>query len=278
MARLKTIKPMLATLKPKITPPSREQRERVRLKERDQNVEYRKWYKTSRWQRLRETILVRDSYTCQATGVILSGKHPAADSPVVDHINPHRGDPDLFWDPENLRTVAKHWHDSIKQAMEREGMASSHPDWLRPSLIPLTIVCGPPASGKTTYVKKHANPDDLIIDLDRIASELAGTETHGWDRDTYLQPALFRRNDILGSLSRPSSYKRAWFIVGEPQARWRQWWQDKLKPEAIVVIATPEAECLRRVHMDPQRPSKGNADGIVRWWCLYEPRPGETVL
>ncbi|MEV4606179.1 HNH endonuclease [Neorhizobium sp. LMR1-1-1.1] len=38
---------------------------------------------------------------------------------VVDHIEPHKGDIDLFRDPNNLQSLCKHHHDSAKQMMER---------------------------------------------------------------------------------------------------------------------------------------------------------------
>ncbi|SMO99451.1 hypothetical protein SAMN06265173_1547 [Thalassovita litoralis] len=81
------------------------------------------WLNTARWQRLRLRVLERDGYTCQKTGVLLSGKHPAPNSPVVDHIVPHRGDPGLFWDQSNLQSVSKAWHDSVKQSIEKRGEA-----------------------------------------------------------------------------------------------------------------------------------------------------------
>ena len=64
-------------------------------------------------------MLKRDRYTCQATGVALVGPYPAANSPVVDHIRPHRGDPDLFWDEGNLQSVSREYHDRVKQSIER---------------------------------------------------------------------------------------------------------------------------------------------------------------
>jgi 5-methylcytosine-specific restriction endonuclease McrA len=78
---------------------------------------------TARWQRLRLQILQRDGYVCQQTGVALVGKYPAPDSPVVDHKIPHRGDPDMFWDEENLQAVSKEWHDREKQSLEKRGLA-----------------------------------------------------------------------------------------------------------------------------------------------------------
>jgi len=90
-----------------------------RSRYRDETQEHRAWYKTARWQKLVMRIRQRDGYVCRKTGVILSGKAPAPNSPVVDHIVPHRGDPVLFWDETNLQTVSKVWHDSEKQRQER---------------------------------------------------------------------------------------------------------------------------------------------------------------
>lgn len=117
MGRLKTLKPKLSTLAPRLgRAPGDEQ---ARLRERDQNVEWRGWYKTARWQKLKIRVHVRDNYICQKTGVLLIGKHPAPNSPVADHKIPHRGDPVLFWDEDNIETVSKAYHDSEKQKEER---------------------------------------------------------------------------------------------------------------------------------------------------------------
>lgn len=63
-------------------------------------------------------VLTRHLYTCQQTGVLLIGKHPAPNSPVVDHVVPHKGDEGLFWDLSNLQAVSKAYHDSDKRKME----------------------------------------------------------------------------------------------------------------------------------------------------------------
>ena len=46
----------------------------------------------------------------------------------------------------------------------------------------LTVVTGPPCAGKSTHVRRHAQCDDIIIDLDRIALALAheGTTHHAY--------------------------------------------------------------------------------------------------
>ena len=121
MGSLKAIKPRLGTLRSPMGYGDREQSERARLRKREQLDHWRVWYKTKAWHDLRLFVFARDGYTCRQTGVLLTKRHPHEFSPVCDHIVPHRGDPKLFWDPDNLQTVSKSWHDSVKQSQERGG-------------------------------------------------------------------------------------------------------------------------------------------------------------
>lgn len=88
------------------------------VEQADRGYAWRAWYKTKRWQQLRRSVLERDGYVCQQTGVLLVGKYPSPNSAVADHITPHRGDPILFWDANNLQAVSKAYHDSEKQRLE----------------------------------------------------------------------------------------------------------------------------------------------------------------
>ncbi|MEM1149318.1 MAG: HNH endonuclease [Pseudomonadota bacterium] len=84
---------------------------------------WRSWYNTKEWRELRALVFKRDGLVCQQTGVLCIGKHPDPHSPVADHKIPHRGDRALFFDPNNLETVTKRYHDSVKQSLERRGLA-----------------------------------------------------------------------------------------------------------------------------------------------------------
>lgn len=146
MARLTTTKPRLRAAPPRLTGAHNPERKGVRRSEGPVN--------TAAWQRLRIKVLFRDAEcfrsrshlippgewpsfkegplfrphpflwpVCQRTGVLLIGGKTAPNSAVVDHIQPHRGNMDLFWDERNLMAVAKSWHDKTKQSLEKRGLA-----------------------------------------------------------------------------------------------------------------------------------------------------------
>ncbi|CAB3924930.1 HNH endonuclease [Achromobacter ruhlandii] len=73
------------------------------------------WYKTWRWQKLRERHLRANPLCvmCQAEGRVTEAK-------VCDHIEPHKGDPEKFWNGP-FQSLCKAHHDSDKQALERSG-------------------------------------------------------------------------------------------------------------------------------------------------------------
>lgn len=112
---------MIKVLKPRLSPmaPRLKSTREIRDTRYSSDARVRRWYKSKRWQDLRDQVLVRDLYTCQHTGVLLVGKAPAGDSPVAHHKVPHKGDESLFWDIDNLEAVSKEWHDADAQRAEK---------------------------------------------------------------------------------------------------------------------------------------------------------------
>jgi hypothetical protein len=222
------------------------------------------------WQKLRLVILAEEPLCrfCNEKGLTVAAEE-------VDHIdgNSHNNDRD------NLRPLCRPCHLARTAADQAFGKHQWRPEWLRPSTIPLVIVCGAPASGKSTLVEDARGGDDLVIDLDVIASGMAGSTLHGWSRDRYLTPAVRQRNEMLGDIGRPTTrWPRAWLIVSEPKAENRQWWHDHLQPERIVVIETPPAICMARAAADPERKRGVTYDAIGRWWQDYERRDGDEIV
>lgn len=180
---------------------------------------------------------------------------------VPDHITPLAfGGSDT---DDNIQCLCEDCH-TLKTAAEGAATdgASNHPDWLRPSTIPLTILCGPPCSGKTTYIAERASPYDTVIDLDTIARDLSPTYTlwTGQLTGQLFNQAVRVRNAMLGSLERKTN-GNAWFIVSAPTKAERDWWQSKLGGQVILLHPGVE-ECKRRA---VQRGTPRARIGIDQW-------------
>ena len=76
-------------------------------------------YNSTRWKRLR-LIQLRAHPLCQCPHG-QEGRIRVRIANVVDHAPPHRGDPELFFDSANLKSMAKPCHDRFKQSQERGG-------------------------------------------------------------------------------------------------------------------------------------------------------------
>lgn len=76
-----------------------------------------RWYDTPRWKRERARFLAAHPLCrfCEIAGTVTG-------SSVVDHIEPHRGDPKKFWSRANWQALCKPCHDSTKQRFERSGV------------------------------------------------------------------------------------------------------------------------------------------------------------
>lgn len=192
---------------------------------------------------------------------------------VTDHIQPHKCDPVLFRDPTNHQSLCKHCHD--RKTWREDGgfgrqrqVAAFYPGDLRPASCHLTLVCGPPAAGKSTYVREHAQRGDIVIDLDVLIAEHSGLPLyHG--KDAHLRTALAERNEMLRELATMPPERRAWFVISAPIER-RQWWTRMLAPADVVVLAVPMDECLRRVEMDTHRTAaavtRQHQDAVRAWF------------
>jgi len=86
--------------------------------------EYRKLYKTKHWRHLRETVLLRDMFRCARCKVTLVRGRTNPRSAVVHHIEAHKGDPDLFFDVNNLQAVCWSCHSGVIQSEEIRGYST----------------------------------------------------------------------------------------------------------------------------------------------------------
>lgn len=87
---------------------------------RDRTGDFLYHKKSSLWQSLRRKQLLKMPFCqfCHDFGVVKKAE-------VVDHIKPHKGDMDLFKDPDNLQSLCKKCHDKYKQYLENLNKSKS---------------------------------------------------------------------------------------------------------------------------------------------------------
>jgi 5-methylcytosine-specific restriction protein A len=73
-------------------------------------------YDSERWRKARRWFLYHHPYckACDCRGVLRQAV-------AVDHIRPHRGDPELFWDTGNWQSLCESCHNSKSRAEQAEG-------------------------------------------------------------------------------------------------------------------------------------------------------------
>lgn len=151
------------------------------------------------------------------------------------------------------------------------------PSDLKPSAIPLTIVCGPTGAGKSTYVRGNAGPNDIVICLDTIIQQLTHLPEHH-SQPWALPKAIDIRNTRLRRLASDATHEHAWFIVSAPHPSDRRKWKAALGGD-IVVINTPLAECIRRIKADPCRNGLEDRmiDAATNWWKANPHLAGKSL-
>ena len=186
------------------------------------------------WRRIRLKILERDGYICQVKGRRCKG---VADR--VDHIVPVlQGG--AWWDENNLRASC--------DPCNRDRVNGHGNDRWKRSAAQNVLVVGPPGAGKTTYVRDHKQPSDLVVDYDAIAEALGSDATHGHD-DVIHRSVMAARNAVLNSLRRGEcEARRAWIISANPKA-------ESIFPFHERVVVDPGREETLHRGSDADRPA-----------------------
>jgi hypothetical protein len=107
----------------------------------------------------------------------------------------------------------------------------------------ITVITGPPCSGKTSYVTKHKHAGDIVIDMDDLVHAFSGERyTVTYSDPVFHIAAAARTAAITAATKQPAA--TTWIIDTEPSSgRWHQY---RLAAATIVQLTADRDELHAR--------------------------------
>lgn len=132
----------------------------------------------------------------------------------------------------------------------------------------LTVVTGPPCSGKSAYVREAAEPGDVVVDFDTLAQALGSASTHDHPADIRVVAQDARRAAITAALAAHRRGARVWIVDTDPRMRQADY---DAAGAAMVPLTAHPAELHRRADA-AGRPALWH-DLIERYTAVRPARP-----
>jgi hypothetical protein len=120
-------------------------------------------------------------------------------------------------------------------------------------VVMLTIVTGPPCAGKTTHVRQHALPGDIVIDFDALAVALGSPVSHGHGDQLCAVAREARNAAINAAICQHHRGHRVWIIDTAPSAIRLKWYRSE--GGRPVKLMADRSELHRRADADGRPPS-----------------------
>jgi dephospho-CoA kinase len=122
------------------------------------------------------------------------------------------------------------------------------------------LVCGPPCSGKSTYVDERRQPGDLVVDYDDIARRLGSPRRHNHDFKYHGRVEATIARAIAGI--KAGRHERAWVIRAIPRTYERAALAEDLGAE-VVVLDAPDDVLIARARA---RGDSSKTVAAIREW------------
>ena len=247
----------------------------------------KKFYKSKAWQGTRDAYVAErvrlDGGLCERCGSKtdnpgeeLHHKIPLTPQNINDH--------NITLNPDNLQWLCKDCHFIVHRELILEQFARARRakqkivhngcyfnDEGELIQMQVHIVHGSPASGKTTYVRQHMQPGDLVVDLDAIKQAISlqpGREAP----DNLLSVAIGVRDYLYQLIEeRAVDCCNVWVIASLPHKQEREELAQRLD---ALLIHCPAGyhECIERAGNDSDRRDKLFQRALIdKYFEQYEP-------
>lgn len=227
--------------------------------------ELQRFYASTKWQTLRHRLIVESGGVCASCGQIITDTSDLIVHHKIELTPDNYRDPSISLSPSNLEVLCWACH-SKHHAAERD------PLHMRKQVF---LVWGSPCSGKSTYVREQAGPDDIIVDLDLIYSSISFSPLHVHPKS--IQTVAFGvRNYLLDQIRmRSGRWQTAWIIGGYPRQREREDLLCRLRADDIFIQASRQ-ECEARARERDESIRDEMLRAIADWWQAAQGMPSEA--
>ena len=212
------------------------------------------FYKSKEWEKLiavlrLERVNENGEVICEHCGKPISKKYDCIGHHKIELNEANVNNPEIAFNPDNIMLIHFRCHNQIHQRF----------DGFKQEVF---LVYGPPCSGKTTWVQSVSNPDDLILDLDRIWECICFSDK--FHKPKRLKSNVFGiRDAILDQIkTRTGMWRNAYVIGGYALSSDRDRICDLLSARPVF-IDTDEETCLSRAKTEEWK------DYIYNWFDSY---------
>lgn len=102
----------------------------------------------------------------------------------------------------------------------------------------LTVITGPPCSGKSTYLREHAQPGEIVIDFDALTQALGSPNPHDHSDPIRAVTIDMRRAAIRSAIQQHERGATVWIVDCNPESR--------MAGAEVVSLSADPAELHRR--------------------------------
>lgn len=191
----------------------------------------------------------RGELICARCGQPIVKKYDCIGHHIIELTDDNVNDATIALNPDNVELIHFSCHNKIHRRFD--GFYQS-----------VYLVYGSPCAGKSTWVQQNANPDDLIVDIDRVWECLSMQDKYS--KNDRIKSNVFGVYDTLIEQvkRRVGKWRGAYIIGGYPLASDRERLCDLLRAQPIFIDETRET-CEARAVNDDWR------EYIADWFDAY---------
>ena len=138
----------------------------------------------------------------------------------------------------------------------------------------LYVVTGPPAAGKSSWIRAHAKPQDIVIDLDLMALAMAGPGAdHHAHSDVLLKVVHRARFAAIREAEQHIDKTDVYVINTLPNAKARAQYK---RLGARIIVVDPGREIVMQRIQDMRQP--GMVAVATKWYRQQRPAPSRSAM